>query len=242
MVKKVFFFLFKFIGIIIAALLTLLLALLISAVFRMLEKPESFPPYYTSAEFGITEVKSDVDFNNNGVDDYTDLLLGARADALAMPEYDPACFEGGYPPDDIGVCTDLVWRAFKNAGYCLKDMVDNDIEKNNSLYEAAKIPYPDIDFRRVRNLKVFFENYAVSLTTNVNDIENWQAGDIVIFEDAEHIGIVSDKRNSSGQPFIIHNSGQLNREQDYLNIRKVSAHYRFDASKIPSDVLVAWHD
>lgn len=32
--------------------------------------------------------------------------------------------EGGYPPDNIGVCIDVVWRAFANAGYSLKDMVD----------------------------------------------------------------------------------------------------------------------
>jgi len=39
-----------------------------------------------------------------------------------------------YPPDDEGVCTDLVWRAFKNAGYSLKDMVNKDIASNVSAY------------------------------------------------------------------------------------------------------------
>lgn len=36
---------------------------------------------YTPGDFGIDTVYSTVDFNGNGTDDYTDILLGARADA-----------------------------------------------------------------------------------------------------------------------------------------------------------------
>lgn len=204
--------------------------------------PEKEPDFYTAESFDIETVKSDVDYNSNGVDDYTDILLGARADAQAHPVYDITYFKGGYPPDDIGVCTDVVWRAFKNAGYCLKDMVDRDIQRNGDKYPAAAVPDPNIDFRRVRNLKVFFDLYAQTLTTDINDISQWQPGDIVIFESDEHIGIISDRRNKKGQAFVIHNTDQLNREQDYLEIRQVTGHYRFDASKIDESVLVAWHD
>ena len=56
-------------------------------------------------------------------------MFGARKDAEIHPRYNGAYYDGGYPPDDIGVCTDVIWRAFKNAGYNLKDMVDNDISK-----------------------------------------------------------------------------------------------------------------
>ena len=198
--------------------------------------------YYAAESFGIETIKSEVDYNQNGVDDYTDILLGARADAQAKPVYDVTYFKGGYPPDDIGVCTDVVWRAFKNAGYCLKDMIDNDIARNPDKYPAAKEPDPNIDFRRVRNLEIFFDLYAQTLTTDINDISQWQPGDIVIFEDMEHIGIISDRRNSKGQAFVIHNTDQSEREQDYLEIRQVTGHYRFDASKIDESVLVAWHN
>ena len=198
--------------------------------------------YYNADSFGIETVKGSVDYNSNGIDDYTDILLGAREDARAMPVYDITYFKGGYPPDDIGVCTDVVWRAFKNAGYCLKDMVDNDIAANPERYPAAEEPDPNIDFRRVRNLKVFFDAYAITLTTDINDNSQWQPGDIVIFEDMEHIGIISDRRNAKGQTFVIHNTDQLEREQDYLEIRQVTGHYRFDASKIDESVLVPWHD
>ena len=196
--------------------------------------------YYTARDFGIETVKSSVDFNKNGVDDYTDILLGARKDAKNHPKYDGKYIDGGYPPDDIGVCTDVVWRAFKNAGYSLKDMVDRDIENRREAYSRIDKPDTNIDFRRVKNLNIFFKEYAISLTTDITQIAEWQPGDIVIFNNQAHIGIVSDKRNRDGMPYIIHNGGQPNREEDYLTRSTVVAHYRFDASKIDSGVLAAW--
>jgi len=68
----------------------------------------------------------------------------------------------------------------------------------------------------------------------------WQPGDIVIFEDDKHIGIISDKRNKDGQPYVIHNGGQPNREEDYLSKSSVTGHYRFDASKVDEGTLIKW--
>ena len=59
-----------------------------------------------------------------------DIVQGARIDAENKPNYRSAYYAGGYPPDDEGVCTDVVWRALKNAGHTLKDMVDADITAN----------------------------------------------------------------------------------------------------------------
>ena len=141
-----------------------------------------------------------------------------------------AYYAGGYPPDNEGVCTDVIWRAFQNAGYSLKDMVDEDIKNNVELYPRVNgIPDTNIDFRRVPNLKVYFDRNAISLTTNINDIAQWQAGDIVIFG-TSHIGIISDKRNKKGVPYLIHNANQANREEDALEIwnyfEPISGHYR----------------
>jgi len=108
-----------------------------------------------------------MDFNRNGVDDYQDLLAGARRDAQNKPRYDGRYWNAGYPPDDVGVCTDVIWRAFKTAGYSLRDMVDQDIRGNLSLYPRVNgSPDRNIDFRRVLNLIVYFERKAVSLTLN----------------------------------------------------------------------------
>ena len=195
---------------------------------------------YTGADFNIETIVSTIDYDFDGTDDYTEILLGARQDAKNHPKYDGSYVAGGYPSDDVGVCTDVVWRAFKNAGYSLKHMVDNDIENNLQDYPRITKRDSNIDFRRVVNLRVFFDKYATQLTTDINDISQWQGGDIVIFKDNKHIGIVSDKRNKYGQCYIIHNGGQPIREEDYLKRDQVLRHYRFDASVIPQNVLVEW--
>ncbi len=186
---------------------------------------------YTAADFDITTIKSKVDYNKNGIDDYTDIMLGARADAQNHVHYRSAYYVGGYPPDGEGVCTDLVWRAFKNAGYSLKDMVDKDIASNVSAYPRVNgSPDPNIDFRRVPNLKVFFERHATSLTLDPEKIAEWQPGDIVTYG-TSHIAIVSDKRTSTGKVYIIHNSGQPVREEDALTREQISGHFKFDYKK-----------
>ena len=225
-------------SIIIGIVVALVLAVLITA-FYFLDRYNLLPQRtYTAERFGIETVKSAVDFNQNGIDDYTDILLGARADAENHPTYNSAYYAGGYPPDDIGVCTDVVWRAFKNAGYSLRDMVDRDIYNNPDEYPAAQPRDNNIDFRRVRNLRVFFEKYAEKLTLDTTKIDEWQPGDIVIFGNDKHIGIVSDKRTRDGKTYIIHNGGQPMREENYLKRGNVTGHYRFDASKIDESVLV----
>ena len=201
--------------------------------------------WYTAEDFGITEIKSSVDFNGNGIDDYSDIVLGARKDAENHPKYDGRYFDGGFPPDNIGVCTDVVWRAFKNAGYDLREMVDLDIKLSPQDYTSVETRDKNIDFRRVRNLLVYFEKYGTTLTTDTEEIDQWQAGDIVIFKGDEHIGIVSDKRNNIGEPYIIHNGGQQEREEDYLgriDPEDVTAHFRFDASLVDPSMLIAWED
>ena len=125
---------------------------------------------YSAEDFEIEQIQSTVDYNDNGVDDYTDIMLGARKDAENHPKYDGTYYAGGYPPDNIGVCTDVVWRAFKNAGYSLKDMVDKDIVARPEAYTEITKADPNIDFRRVKNLRVFFAEYAVSLTLDADEI------------------------------------------------------------------------
>ena len=192
---------------------------------------------YTAADFGIQTAVSPVDYNGNGSDDYADLLKGAKKDAKNHPRYDGSYYEGGYPPEDVGVCTDLVWRAFREAGYALKDMVDADIQNRPEAYPHIEKRDSNIDFRRVTNLHIFFSEYGQSLTTDVAKIDAWQPGDIVIFGANEHVGIISDKRNAVGQPYVLHNGGQLIREEDILSEKKVTGHFRFDASGIPEEVL-----
>lgn len=216
--KRIIFFLFCLISSIVIILIGAF------AIFEL----EKNKPYYEAKDFGIQIIYSPKDKNENGIDDYTDILIGAKKEAENKPIYRSAYYQGGYPPDTEGVCTDVVWRALKNAGYCLKDMIDEDIKKHTELYQAVEKPDPNIDFRRVRNLKVYFDRYEQILTTDLTKIEEWQPGDIVIIgTDTSHIGIISDKRNKKGIPYLIHNYGQPYREEDILERLDISNHYRF---------------
>ena len=199
---------------------------------------------YSAEDFHIKTVHSAVDFNRNGLDDYTDFLNGARKDAQKRPRYDAAYVMGGYPSDDTGVCADVVWRAFKQAGYSLKDMVDRDVRNNCGKYPGVKgKPDPNIDFRRVVNLKVYFERHAQSLTLDLGKIGEWQPGDIITFS-TTHVGILSDRRDEKGIPLLIHNSGQPRREEDGLPERasSISGHFRFDAEKLSQSELLPFQE
>ena len=198
-------------------------------------------PTTTRAEtFTWAPIPSPVDFNNNGVDDYADLLAGAKADAHARPRYDASYFSGGYPPEEAGVCTDLVWRAFKAAGYDLKAMVDKDIAEHTALYPRVEgRPDRNIDFRRTANLLVFFRRHAQALTLDLSQPGQWQPGDIVTFG-TWHSAIVSDIRRADGRPYLLHNMGQPNREEDALGNWEISGHFRFDASEIGPGILIEW--
>lgn len=207
--------------------------------------PTPQPP--ASGTLNIQRIVSSSDKDQDGLNDTDDILEGARKDAENKPVYRDGYYSGGYPPDDEGVCTDVIWRAFKNAGYMLKDMIDEDIRNNVDLYSRVKgKPDPNIDFRRIKNLRVFFDCYAISLTTEIipgdeDNLKEWQAGDIVVFDDPlEHIGILSDLRNQDGVPLIIHNCGPYTQENDMLlywrdNCSPIIGHYRFPAEGWPEN-------
>lgn len=190
-------------------------------------------------QMDIKRMLSGIDTDNDGLDDLEDLVAGGRAEVERGPGYASAYYSGGYPPDDEGVCTDVIWRAFRDAGYNLKEMVDEDIQKNIRAYPRVEgRPDPNIDFRRVPNLVSFFERYAQSLTTEIRpyDRENliqWQGGDIVVYgPPLWHIGIISDARREDGIPLLIHNGGPCPRENDMLLDwpSPIKYHFRFPGS------------
>ena len=51
-----------------------------------------------------------------------------------------------------------------------------DIREHPQRYDIRQLD-ANIDFRRVRNLKVFFAHHAAALTTDVSRTEEWQGGD-----------------------------------------------------------------
>lgn len=183
---------------------------------------------YTNSDFNIETYISSIDKDNDGIDDQTDILDNVREYIKKNPKYKSKYYSTGYPDDEYGVCTDVVANGLKGAGYDLMEIVDEDIRKNTERYNIEIID-KNIDFRRVRNLDIFFKNNSISLTTDLSEIEEWQGGDIIVFKN--HIGIVSDKRNKNGIPFLIHHANpmQINYEEDVLELYGkdyIIGHYR----------------
>ncbi|MGJ9385349.1 DUF1287 domain-containing protein [Salipaludibacillus sp. CF4.18] len=154
-----------------------------------------------------------VDANKNGIPDPIDIVNAARMESEQRTKYKSAYYAGGYPPENEGVCTDVIWRGLMNAGISLKVLMDEDIHANTELYPRVNgHPDTNIDFRRVPNQYVYFERFAESKTKELipGDVENlkeWQPGDIVLYlEGFHHVGIISDKRAKDGTPYLIHNT------------------------------------
>ena len=181
---------------------------------------------YSNDYFNIVTYKSDVDKDNDGVDDQMDILLNAKEYIAMRPKYKSKYYASGYSDDEYGVCTDVIGYALKNSGYDLMELVNIDIINNKDEYNIEVVD-KNIDFRRVKNLKIYFDKYAISLTNDINKIDEWQGGDIVVFK--KHIGIISDNRNKLGIPFVIHHANpyQLYYEEDILGNRNdIVGHYR----------------
>lgn len=189
--------------------------------------------YYLYSDLGFVGVFSDNDFDNDGVDDITDIIYGEKEYASFNPFYKSEYYANGYPPvEKEGVCTDLIWYSLKSAGFDLKSLIDKDIKNDTDKHiYGLKNPDSNIDFRRVSNQEIFFQRYAKSLNTDYSDIGSFMPGDILVFDNQDHIAMVSDKFNKNGVPYLIQNRDetQKEKEEDRLEITdmKVTGHYRF---------------
>jgi uncharacterized protein YijF (DUF1287 family) len=181
-----------------------------------------------------------LDYNGNGIVNALDIVAGARKEVRRGTIYDAAYVyeNNGYPPEGRGACTDLAWRAFRQAGFNLKTMLDQDIQEAPWAYgETGRNPDPNIDFRRVTNLAVFFQRQGATLTNevipgNVENLSQWQPGDVVIFaEPRGHIGIISDRRRPDGVPYVIHLTVPHAMETDILLTwySPILYHFRYPA-------------
>lgn len=153
--------------------------------------------------------------------------------------YDGAYRSIGYPggdvPDDIGVCTDVVIRAYRGLGIDLQQLVHEDMRAHFADYPSKRLwglsrADSNIDHRRVPNLRAFFERHGTSLPLST-EAADYKPGDIVTWNlsaGLTHIGVVSaQKARRSGQPLIVHNIGAGPQLEDVLFSYEMTGHYRF---------------
>lgn len=198
---------------------------LIVLVFFLYEFQIIPHPSYNNEHFQITTYKSLVDKDEDGVDDQTDILQSAKEYLATNPKYKSKYYGTGYPDDEYGVCTDVVAFALLHSGYDIMTLLNEDVMEVRDAYDIDIVD-KNIDFRRVNNLDTYFKRHMISLSTDLSNISDWQGGDIVVFD--SHIGIVSDKRNFKGIPFLLHNANpyQIRYEEDVLEKYTIISHYR----------------
>ena len=167
------------------------------------------------------------------------LIAAARRQIGVTVGYDPAyrvlAYPGGDVPLSTGVCTDVVTRALRDQGFDLQRAVHEDMAAHFAAYPqqwGLHAPDANIDHRRVPNLMAFFKRHGWErpITTDAAD---YQPGDVVTWNlggGITHIGIVSDAKNATGQPLVIHNIGQGTHEENVLFAFKIIGHYRITAA------------
>lgn len=149
--------------------------------------------------------------------------------------YAKLAFPGGDVPRERGVCTDVVIRALRDAHRLdLQELVNADMKAAFSAYPqnwGLTRPDPNIDHRRVPNLRRFFERAGTALPHPGPDTR-FLPGDVVTWVLAPgvpHIGIVSDRAApGSDRPLIIHNVGAGARIEDVLFDYVLTGHYRLE--------------
>ena len=166
------------------------------------------------------------------------MLESAMKQTEITKNYDPSYIIISYPNGDIppetGVCSDVVIRAFRNAGVDLQREVHEDMRENFSVYPKKwNLPKPDtnIDHRRVLNLRTFFERKGKSLPITQNS-ENYKPGDVVSWDldgkGMTHIGVVSNIFNRNTKHYlIVHNIGAGTKAEDVLFNWKITGHFRY---------------
>lgn len=168
------------------------------------------------------------------------IVLSAKDQLTWKTKYDPSYVKLSYPGGDVpktkGVCTDVVIRSLRSAGYDLQKLVHEDMKKAWKLYprySGIKAPDKNIDHRRVKNLRVFFGRFGQTLTNDPKKTSEWKPGDIVTWDlgnGLDHIGVLVNDRGSSGYLEIVHNIAGTAQE-DSLTSWKITGHYRYPIPK-----------
>ncbi|HLL20531.1 MAG TPA: DUF1287 domain-containing protein, partial [Kofleriaceae bacterium] len=180
------------------------------------------------------------DRDKDGIPDPLDVLVGAKKTVKNADAYTEGYVSIPYPlgdvPREIGVCTDVIIRAVRNAGLDLQQALHEDIKRAKRAYPMVKgAGNPHIDQRRVATLLPYFKRHWEARSAAVDDAADpLRPGDIVFMDTfprrsgPDHIGIISDVTGESGLPLVINNwtNGTVTAEMDLLTFVPVLHRFR----------------
>jgi uncharacterized protein YijF (DUF1287 family) len=167
------------------------------------------------------------------------LVVAATERTRHTVAYDGSYRAIDYPmgdvPANIGVCTDVVIRAYRvGLGIDLQQRVHEDMKQAFDIYPNIwdlSRPDPNIDHRRVPNLETFLKRHGETLPVTGNP-GDYRPGDIVTWRltgtGLPHIGIVTDRLSPvTRNPIIAHNIGRGPELGDMLFDYRIVGHFRY---------------
>lgn len=165
--------------------------------------------------------------------DFEQRLVLAAHELTRIPGgYDPRYMKIAYPmgdvPEGMGVCSDVIVRAYRGLGIDLQELV-----------HQARLGTGDtnVDHRRVQVLSRFFQKFGASLPPSPFP-ESYKPGDIVAYDvpwgrtSKWHIAIVTDRLSPSLRPMVVHNRGYGAKLEDALFHKRIIGHYRFNSADV----------
>jgi len=199
-------------------------------------------PLLTAERTRAASARSDAD--RDGIPDALDILIGAKKTVLNGDAYTEGYVTIGFPmgdvPREIGVCTDVVIRAVRNAGVDLQKALHDDIKRAPKAYPMVRgRANPHIDQRRVKTLLPYFKRHWEAHSARLDDpADPLRPGDVIFMDTfpskagPDHIGILSDRVDDQGLPLVINNwtTGTVTAEMDLLTFVPVLHRFRLPGS------------
>ena len=198
-----------------------------------------------SLKQGMTTRSSKVwrDHDHDHIPDSLDIHLGLMKSVVNHARYDESYHGVSYPKGDVdrkvGVCTDVVVRAYRNAGINLQERLIKDMYKSPKSYALdGNKPSKGYEHRRVRRLYPYFKRHFQRLSTHFDQEakgkQAWLPGDLVFMDinpnskRPTHVGLIAGHIQVSGYPLLAHNAAQFfyTSEHDILFAQPLVARFR----------------
>lgn len=182
--------------------------------------------------------------NASAQNDFALRLNNAAIDLTRQTvQYDPKYYKIAYPdgdlPENKGVCTDVIIRAYRKLGIDLQKEIHEDMAANFNKYPnywGLKKTDSNIDHRRVPNLMTFFLRHG-QVKKISKDPDDYSPGDLVTWDlggGIPHIGIIINRKSSDNKRYlVVHNIGNGQEISDCLFIFKITGHYAYQKNNTP---------